>query len=190
MNREAQGHDRTPEHFRAYLQLLARLQPHPGLQGKIDLSGVVQQTVLEAYQAGDQFQKLNEAQQKAWLRKTLAHNLTDEVRKLRTVRRDVGRERSLEAALEESSARLEAWLAADQSSPSERASRAEEFERLAQALEQLSEGQRTAVELHYWKALSLAEIAQHMGQSKESVAKLLQRAIARLHALLAEKSRE
>ena len=55
-------------------------------------------------------------------------------------------------------------------------------------LEQLTEGQRTAVELHYWKALSLAEIAQQMGQSKESVAKLLQRGIARLHALLAEES--
>ncbi len=190
MNREAQGHDRTPEHFRAYLHLLARLQPEAGLQGKIDLSGVVQQTVLEAYQALDQFQHLNEDQQRAWLRRTLAHNLTDEVRKLRTARRDVGRERSLERALEESSARLQNWLAADQSSPSERASRAEEFERLAQALEQLTEGQRTAVELHYWKALSLAEIAQHMGQSKESVAKLLQRGIARLHDLLAEESRD
>jgi RNA polymerase sigma-70 factor (ECF subfamily) len=189
MNREAQGHDRTPEHFGAYLQLLARLQLHPGLQGKIDLSGVVQQTLLEAYQAREQFQKLNEAQQKAWLRRTLAHNLTDEVRKLRTARRDVGRERSLETALEDSSARLEAWLAADQSSPSERLSRAEEFDRLARALDQLTEGQRTAVELHYWKALSLAEIGQHMGQSKESVAKLLQRGIARLHAVLAEKNR-
>jgi RNA polymerase sigma-70 factor (ECF subfamily) len=190
MSRQAQGHDRTPEDFRAYLRLLARLQPEPGLRGKIDMSGVVQQTVLEAYEALDQFQALNEDQQRAWLRRILAHNLTDEVRKLRTARRDVGRERSLEAALEESSARPQDWLAADQSSPSERASRAEEFERLAQALEKLTEGQHTAVELHYWKALSLAEIAQQMGQSKESVAKLLQRGIARLHALLAEESRD
>jgi RNA polymerase sigma-70 factor (ECF subfamily) len=190
MRREAKEENRTPEQFRSYLNLLVRLQPEAELRGKIDLSGVVQQTVLEAYQALDRFQQLNEEQQRAWLRKTLAHNLTDEVRKLRTARRDVGRERSLEAALEESSARLQAWLAADQSSPSERASRAEEFERLALALEQLTEGQRTAVELHYWKALCLAEIAQQMGQSKESVAKLLQRGIARLHALLAEDGRE
>jgi RNA polymerase sigma-70 factor (ECF subfamily) len=190
MSREAQGQNRTPEHFRSYLHLLARLQPEPGLRGKIDLSGVVQQTMLEAYQALDQFQQMNEDQQRAWLRRILAHNLTDEVRKLRTARRDVGRERSLEAALEESSARLQGWLAAEQSSPSERASRAEEYERLAEALEQLTEGQRTAVELHYWKALSLADIAQQMGQSKESVAKLLQRGIARLHALLTEGSRE
>src|SRR5215831_10574313 len=110
MSRQGQGHDRTPEDFRAYLQLLARLQPEPGLRGKIDLSGVVQQTVLEAYQALEQFQQLNEDQQRAWLRRALAHNLTDEVRKLRTAKRDVGRERSLEAALEESSARLDAWL--------------------------------------------------------------------------------
>src|ERR1700687_3531680 len=119
MVRNAKARGPTVEHFREYLSLLARLQLNPRLQGKLDLSGIVQQTLLEAHQAMTTFQHLSEDQQSAWLRTALAHNMIDEVRKLGTEMRDVTRERSLEAALEESSARLEGWLAADQSSPSQ-----------------------------------------------------------------------
>jgi hypothetical protein len=40
------------ERFRGFLSLLARVQSAGRWQGKIDLSGVVQQTLLEAYQGG------------------------------------------------------------------------------------------------------------------------------------------
>src|SRR4051812_34656097 len=99
-------HGPTLEGYRDYLQLLARLQVDARLQGKVDLSGVVQQTLLEAHQAWEKLQSWDEAQRAAWLRKALANNLTDELRKLGTARRDVTRDRSLDAALEESSARL------------------------------------------------------------------------------------
>src|SRR4051794_23534583 len=112
MDPTASVRERELERYREFLSLLARLQLDPRLQGKVDLSGVVQQTLLELHQGFDQFQAWEEVQKAAWLRKILAHNLTDEVRKLRTAGRDVARERPLEAALECSSARLEAWLAA------------------------------------------------------------------------------
>src|SRR5262249_5192763 len=114
------------ERFREYLGLLARLQLAPGLCGKVDLSGVVQQTLLEAHQARSQWEALGEPQQVAWLRRILANNLRDEVRKLQTQARDVSRERSLEEAVEASAARLAGWLAVDQSSPSHKAMRREQ----------------------------------------------------------------
>ena len=84
MDPEAREHGQVLERFRDYLYLLARLQLDPRLQGKVDLSGVVRQTLLEAHQGWDRLRQMTEAQQAAWLRQALAHNLTDEVRKLHT----------------------------------------------------------------------------------------------------------
>src|SRR5438477_11457322 len=123
MDQDTSACGRELERFREYLALLARAQLDGPMQGKIDLSGVVQQTLLEAHQEFDQFRSWEEAQKVAWLRKALAHNLTDELRKLRTAGRDVLREQRLEAALEQSSARLATCLAADHSSPSQQAMR-------------------------------------------------------------------
>src|SRR5947208_10307771 len=103
MKRDAQDQGRELERFRVYLAFLARLQLDRRLQGKIDLSGVVQQTLLEAHQALEQLRAMDDGRRAAWLRRALANNLTDEVRRLGRASRNVLLERSLEVALESSS---------------------------------------------------------------------------------------
>ena len=186
MNDQAPSPGRTLELFRAYLNLLARAQLDPRLRGKLDISGVMQQTLLEAYQALDQLDGWNGAQKAAWLRRALANNLTDEIRKLRRAGRDVRREQSLQAALDESSARLAACLAAEQSSPSERAEGREQGVRLAAALEQLPPEQREAIWLQHWHGWTLAQIAEHLGRTRGSVAGLIHRGLRRLREQLSE----
>jgi len=172
------------ERYRDALHLLARLHLDPRLRGKVDLSGVVQQTMLEAYQARTQFPAAGAGPPPAWLRRVLANNLTDEVRKLTAAARAVDREQSLERALGASSARIEAWLAAEQSSPSQQAMREEEVSRLAVALAQLPDDQRTAVELHHLQGLPLAEVAAQLGRTKGATAALLFRGLKKLRQLL------
>ncbi len=174
------------EQFRDYLNLLARLQLDARLQGKIDLSSVVQQTLLEAHQALGRLEDRNVSLRAAWLRQILANNLRDEVRKLGTEARDVERERSLEAALDQSSSRLEGWLAADQSSPSEQAMRQERMLALAAALARLPADQRRAIELHHLRGESLADVAWQLGRTKGAVAALLFRGLRKLRELLGD----
>jgi RNA polymerase sigma-70 factor, ECF subfamily len=170
------------EQYRAYLSVLARIQLDPRLQGKLDLSGVVQQTLLEAYQALERLRDWDEGQKAAWLRRALANNLADEVRKLRTEARDVRREQPLAAGLEESSSRLAAWLAAEQSSPSAQAQRNEQAQavRVAEALERLPPDMRAALVLQHWHGWTLAEIAAHLDRTPGAVAGLLHRGLQKL----------
>jgi RNA polymerase sigma-70 factor, ECF subfamily len=186
MSTEGTDPSRDLERFREYLRLLARLQLDPRLQGKIDLSGVVQQTLLEAHQAREQLRPLGDSQKAAWLRRALANNLADEVRKLGTAARDVTLERSLEAALGGSSARLEGWLAAWQPTPSEQAARNELLLRLADALARLPPEQRRAVELHYLQGRPLAEIGAELQRTRGAVGALLFRGVRKLRQLLDE----
>ena len=186
MDPQAQVTDRTLEGFRAYLRLLARLHLDPRLRGKLDPSDVVQQTLLQAHQALDQFRGRCDAELAGWLRQILARNLACAVRDFARARRDLAREQALEAALEESSVRLQAWLASEEASPSQQAERNEQALLLAEALEHLPEAQREALVLQHWQGWSLAEIGTHLGRSPEAVAGLLKRGLKQLRHLLQE----
>ena len=85
----------------------------------------------------------------------------------------------------QSSSRLEALLGGD-SSPSAHAVRHEELNRLAVALTELPQDQRTAIELHHLHDCSVAEIGQQMGRTEPAVAGLLRRGLKRLRELLSE----
>lgn len=177
---------RPLEEFRNYLALLARVQLRPMLRGKVEDSDVVQQTMLEAHRHADQFRGTTSSEQAAWLRQILARQLANLARDHQRERRNVRRECSLEQAVEQSSARLEAWLAAEQSSPSERAERNEQLLALASALAILPEAQREAVEMRYLQNLSLNEIAAQMERTPGAVAGLLHRGLDTLREHLGE----
>ncbi len=182
----ADGRPQPLEHFRPYLLLLARRQLSGRAPSRFDASDVVQQTLLEAHQRREQFRGGTDAERAAWLRQILAHNLADADRAMHRDRRDVNRERSLEADLQQSSAQLAGWLAADQSSPSRQAVCHEEAVRLAEALDRLPEAQREALVLQHWHGLTLAQIGERLRRTPIAVAGLLKRGLRRLRELLGE----
>jgi RNA polymerase sigma-70 factor (ECF subfamily) len=184
VDRTAEPDERPLEGYRDYLRLLARTQLGPRLQAKLDASDVAQQAILQAHEAQGQFRGTTEAEKLAWLRAILASVLATAARRFETRARDVGRERSLEGDLELSSSRLEYLLAADQTSPSQRAVRCEELLRLAAALTRLPEDQRQVVELHHLKGLPVAEVAEQMGRTRPAIVGLLFRGLKKLRLLL------
>jgi RNA polymerase sigma-70 factor (ECF subfamily) len=177
---------RELERYRQYLLMLARLQLDGELQRKIDPSDVVQQTLLEAYQKRDAFRGETSGERAAWLRQILAHNLADAMKSLRRAKRDVAREQELGQAVEASSARLEAFLAAEQTSPSMQVAGHEQALALANALAQLPDAQREALVLQHWQGLSLKQIAEHMQRSPSAVAGLLKRGLESLRDAMKE----
>ena len=172
------------ESYRSYLRLLAGLHLGPRLRRKIDPSDLVQLTLLKAHEAAGRCPVAEEAALAAWLRQILARTMADEARRYSRGKRDAELERSLLAGLDESSARLEPWLAADHSTPSQQAIRHEQLLALGEALESMPEDQRRAIELHHLQGDSLAEVAARMGRSEASVAGLLRRGLRNLHLRL------
>ncbi len=172
------------ERYRAYLHLLARLQLPARLRVKFDSSDLVQQTLLEVFRAADRLAVMEEPARAAFMRRVLANNLGDLVRRYATEARDLDRERSLEAQVHQSSARLADWLAAAGSSPSQRCVREEELLRLADALARLPDDQRLAVEMKHLEGATVADIAAVLARSNTAVGGLLRRGLARLRELL------
>jgi len=151
----------------------------PGwVRGKLDPTDLVQQTLLEAVAAGGLFGRPDH-EVLARLRRALTNNLIDATRKHAVARGELG-------ACGESSLRLADWLAAEQSSPSERADRNEQFERVAVALAELPDSQRIAVELRFLQGMKVIDIARQLGKSEGAVSVLLHRGVSALRVELAE----
>jgi RNA polymerase sigma-70 factor (ECF subfamily) len=173
------------EEFRAYLETLTFIQIDPRLRSKFGLSDVVQETLLEAWHELERIQALDAADRKRWLRRMLVNNLLDMI-KARRPRHDACLEQSLEAAAAESSCRLQNWLAAEDTSPSERLAQQEEGLRLLEALAKLDMRQREALILQKYHGWTLAQIAEHLGCTVGAVAGLHARGLEKLRRYLAD----
>jgi RNA polymerase sigma-70 factor, ECF subfamily len=175
------------EQYRDYLRLLADQQLALRFRGKADPSGIVQETLLEAHREVQRGVRAPFGDRLAWLRRILANNLADEVRRLNADKRDIGREVSLQGAIEMSSLRLEEWLAVE-TPADQRLEREEQLLQLAAALARLPDAQREAVILHYWSGWTLAKIAEHLDRSRDAAAGLLKRGLRQLREDLASAS--
>lgn len=171
-----------------YLKLLARTQIDERLRTRVSPSDVVQETFFEAHRDFGQFRGQTVSEFLAWLRQILIHNLARLVeRHVLAEKRDVRREISLDgirAALERSSARLDAVLADQGASPSSDAQRREYAIILADQLAELPPDYREVLTLRHLQGLPFKEVALRMGRSPGAVRMIWLRAIERLRQRL------
>jgi RNA polymerase sigma-70 factor (ECF subfamily) len=177
-DREVLG--RLLEAQRAALHHLAERQLEGRVAARVDASDVIQQTFLEAYRSFPQFAGQDARELVAWLQSILDHNVAAVIRDHTLLqKRTVSRERSLDDS-RSGAVSLKQELEVGLSSPSQKAIRGEEGERLSQALTALPGDQREAVRLRHLEGWALADIAQHLGRTPAATAGLIKRGLQAL----------
>jgi RNA polymerase sigma-70 factor (ECF subfamily) len=175
---------RILEMQREFLHSLAERQLLGRVAVRADASDVVQQTFLEAHRSFEQFLGRSEPELHAWLRGILDHAIAKTIRNHALLqKRDVRREQSLDDSRAGGTG-LRQELNAGHSTPSQRAIRGEDEDRLTRALATLPDDQREAVRLRHLEGLPLAEIAQRLGRTRAATAGLLKRGMLALRKQL------
>jgi RNA polymerase sigma-70 factor (ECF subfamily) len=162
------------------------------LAARVDPSDVVQEVLLEASAKMDRYLRERPLPFFPWLRALAAeHLVTLHRRHVRATGRSVLREEpGLLNLPDESAAELAARLVTSSTSPTHRALRQEQRERVRQALERLSERDREVLVLRNLEQLSVADTAEVLRISAGAVKVRHLRALERLRALLAEEDEE
>jgi RNA polymerase sigma-70 factor (ECF subfamily) len=181
---DAEALGRLLQRYRNYLLLVAQTQIGPGLRVRVDASDLVQEVMLEAHRDFSQFAGGSEPELTAWLRRMLACNLTDQVRRHRAQRRAWQRQESLEALLDRSDAALQDALGGLLSTPSVQAARREQAVLLADALAALPADYRAVIVCRHLERLRFEDIAGRLGRSAGAVRMLWARALRKLSEIL------
>jgi RNA polymerase sigma-70 factor (ECF subfamily) len=179
--RAGSTHDRGQllETHRAYLLTVAAGELDHDLQAKADATDLVQESLCEALSGFDAFAGSEPEHLRAWLREILRNNIANVRRHYKgTAMRRVDRERPLPVP----------WpgglpgegLANDDSTPSGKAARHEEHERLHQALAKLPSHYRDVIVWRLQEHRSFADIGERLGRSASAAKQLWLRAVQRL----------
>jgi RNA polymerase sigma-70 factor (ECF subfamily) len=187
-DQEALG--RLLEAEREALHRLAERQLAGRIAVRVDASDIIQQTFLEAFRNFPQFAGQDVRGLVAWLQKILDHKIAGAIRDHALLqKRNISRERSMDDS-QGGSTPLKQELDAGHSSPSQKAIRGEEAERLSQALTALPDDQREAVRLRHLEGWALTDIARHLGRSPTATAGLIKRGMQALRRQLQKRKDE
>ncbi|QEH36142.1 RNA polymerase sigma factor [Aquisphaera giovannonii] len=181
--------------YRNYLRMIVRTGLGPRLRERLELSDVVQETLIEVVRQFPQFTGQNEAALVGWLRRLVGQKLADLGRYHSRSKRTGGtRTLALEAPLDfegpghlsadGGGGRLLDMLALSQTSPSEVASRRELVVLLADAVGALPVEEADILWLYHAEGLSFEAIGERVGLSRKSVRGIWARGLKRLRRTL------
>jgi RNA polymerase sigma-70 factor, ECF subfamily len=181
---DAECRERLFSLCRSYLGFAARSQVETWLRRKVDASDLVQETMLEACRDFERFEGRTEQEWLAWLRKILAHNAADFVRRYRgTAKRAAGREVPFRDPADSHTPGAPE-PAAPQLTPSQEFLQLDTELRVAATLSELPADYQEVIMLRNLQRLSFNEVAQRMDRSRPAVQMLWMRAIRKLQEAL------
>lgn len=151
----------------------------------VELDDLIQEVSTAALTSLDTA-PLDEYEPMQWLQQLARRRVVDAHRfHFGAQRRDAGRQKPIHAAGSDASAMgLEQILAASMTSPSAAVSRDIRFSRMQEAIESLSEEQKSAVRMRYAEGLPTKQIAEKLGKTDVAIRVLLSRSMRQLEKLL------
>jgi RNA polymerase sigma-70 factor, ECF subfamily len=183
--------DRLFEICRNYLGFAARAQVESWLRVKVDASDLVQQTLLEAHRDFANFQGDTEQEWLAWLRRIMAHNVSDFIRRYKgTAKRQIQREVPFRDPAISGPAPGAPEPAAMDRTPSQQLASIDDEIRVTAALAELTPDYQEVIVLRNLERLSFNEVAERMERSRPAVQMLWMRAIRKLQEVLGEEDAE
>ncbi len=170
---------------RSYLGFVARSQVESCLRAKVDASDLVQETMLEAYRDFERFEGGTEQEWLAWLKRILAHNAADFVRRYRgTAKRRAGREVAFRHPADSTTAGGAPEPAAPCATPSQEFLQIDAELRMTAALAELPPDYQEVIVLRNLQRLPFNEVADRMERSRPAVQMLWMRAIRKLQQVM------
>lgn len=169
--------------YRPYLAVVAQRSLRQLYQGRFDGSDVVQQTCIDAFNGIQSLHGTKACEFNAWITRILRRNIATLMREHTAQKRDTRRERS--APSDDGDASLQ-WIdcQSPRMGPVTRIIRGEAALMLAQALLQLSDAERTAVQMRFLEGCKLAEIAGYLEVTPSVAARLIERGLEDLRRQL------
>jgi RNA polymerase sigma-70 factor (ECF subfamily) len=178
------------EQYRDHLRAVARRRLGSLLNQRMEVSDVVQQTLIEAHQNFRQIAGAEHCELQAWLRRILQCNIANAIRDhLYTKKRALKRERSIGVDSQGGDGRAET-IAGKTVTPSIEASRIEQSLLLLDQLDQLPADQAAAVRMRYMECRSITEIANELERSKTAAAGLVKRGMEKLREKMNHRARD
>ena len=181
---EADALDRLFAQHGEYLRRVVELRLDGKLRRRVDPSDVVQETHLEVTRRIDDYLRRRPMSFRLWLRKTAHERLIMLYRRhVDAHRRALTREVSLPGR---SSVALAGQLLAGGPSPSQEARRREMAERVREAVDRLTEGDREIILMRNFEELTNQEVAELLQINPVAASKRYGRALLRLRDALVE----
>lgn len=170
---------------RTRLSRMVDLRLDARLRGRVDVSDVVQDALVEAAERLPKYLGERPMPFFLWLRFLTSQRLAGLARQNMGVQaRDVRREVELAGGTQVTGAVMAGELLARHTSPSQAAGRAEVRERVAAALEQMEPLDREILALRHFEELSNEEAARELGIEPSAASKRFLRALGRMKQIL------
>jgi RNA polymerase sigma-70 factor (ECF subfamily) len=179
--------DKLLAEFRDPLRRVIDLRLDPAIARRVDASDIVQDVLIEANQRLTDYLKKPDMPFHLWLRHLAQDRIIDTHRRHRLAqRRSVDREQAIArpAWADESSISLVAQLIDTETTPTSEAIRQELQQKLATAIDQLSDDDREIILMRHHEALSNQETAAALNLTEAAASMRYLRALRRLRTVL------